>query len=388
MGSLRQRRKGGSWELTYELPRGADGKRKQGTKTVPGSKKEAKMELARIEQEIHEGIYIGPSKMNLANYLDIWLKDYAKVRVNPKTYQEYELIIKSNIVPALGHIPLSKLRPLHIQEYYSNLLENGSKIGRGGLSPKTVLNHHRLLHCALGQAIDWQLLATNPSDGATPPTQERKEMNTLAGIGMARLLQSAKDTSLFIPILIAISTGARRGEIVALTWNDLDFDTGVLKVTKSFGQTKHGVFLKSPKTSSGYRSVALPPIAVDFLRHHKKEQAKLRLRLGPAYQDENLICTLEDGSVFPPNRLTRRYADFIKRLGIPHVRLHDLRHSVATLLADEKINTKVTAELLGHSDPAFTMRQYVHSTPDVQREAAELIGDVLQSGLKQVQEGG
>jgi len=246
VGHIRQRSKG-SWELTYELPRAVNGKRKQGRKTVQGKKTEAKMELARIEQEILDGRYIGPSKMNLAKYLDKWLKDYAQANVNPKTYEEYQRIIKSNIVPALGHIPLSRLKPLHIQEYYTRMLESGSKIGRGGLAPQTVLNHHRLLHRALGQAIKWKLLAENPADGASPPTPERKETNILDGVGMARLLEAAHGTRLHIPILIATTTGMRRGEILALRWKDLNFETGIIKVRRSLGQTKEGLFIKEPK---------------------------------------------------------------------------------------------------------------------------------------------
>lgn len=386
MGHIRKR-SGGSWELTYELPRTADGKRRQKTKTVHGKEKDAQQELARIEQEVYAGKYLEPTRMDLKQFLHKWLKDYAKANVNPKTYEEYERIIKTNIVPALGHIPLSKLKPLHIQEYYTAMLESGSKIGRGGLAPQTVLNHHRLLNCALAQAIKWELLAKNPAEGASPPTPERKETNILDGIGMARLLEAAHGTRLYIPILIATTTGMRRGEILALRWEDLNFETGIIKVRRSLGQTRKGLFIKEPKTPSGYRPVLLPSFVVDALRRHKAEQAKCRLRLGPDYQDkEGLICVKEDGSPYPPNRLTRNFEDFVERLNIPHIRFHDLRHSLATLLSDENVNVKTTSERLGHSDVAFTLQRYTHVSPHMQREAAEAIDKVMRAAIQKVQE--
>ena len=386
MGHIRQRAEG-SWEITYELPRTVDGKRRQGTKTVHGKEKDAKLELARIELEIDDGKYLEPSRMDLKQFLHKWLKDYAKYNVNPKTYEEYERIIETNLIPGLGHISLSKLKPLHIQEYYTAMLESGSKIGRGGLSPQTVKNHHRLLHRALVLAVKWRLIAENPADGASPPTPARKETNILDGLGMARLLEAAQGTRLYIPILIATTTGMRRGEILALRWEDLNFKTGLLKVRRSLGQTKEGLFIKEPKTPSGYRPVLLPSFVVDALRRHKAEQAKLRLLLGPDYQDkEGLICVKEDGSQYPPNRLTRNFEDFVKRLDLPHIRFHDLRHSLATLLADENVNVKATSERLGHSDVAFTLQRYTHVSPHMQREAAEAIDKVMRAAIQKVQE--
>ena len=388
MGHIRERPRGsGSRQIIYDLPRTADGKRVQKSKTIHGTKTQAKKELARIEQEIDLGTYCQPTKMNLADYLDKWLRDYAKLNVNPKTYEEYERIIKTNIVPSLGNIPLSKLRPLHLQEYYTEMCERGSKIGRGGLSKKTVLNHHVLLRNALNRAVEWMLIVSNPADRVKPPTPDRHEMNTIGDKDLGILLQAAEGTRLYIPILIAISTGMRRGEIVALTWADLDFENGSLRVDKAYGETKSGIFLKPPKTRSGNRSIALPATVIDLLRNHKREQAKLRLRIGPDYQNHDLICPLDDGSPYPPDRLSRHFADFVAGLGMPHITYHELRHSLATMLTNKKVNPKITSERLGHSDVRFTMFQYVHSTPEIQREAAELIDDYLQNALHQAQEG-
>lgn len=210
--------------------------------------------------------------------------------------------------------------------------------------------------------------------------------NILDGVGMARLLDAAQGTRLYIPILIAATTGARRGEILALRWEDLDFETGVIKIRRSLGQTKDGLFIKEPKTPSGNRAVLLPSFVIVELRRHKARQSELRLRLGPAYKDgDGLICTKEDGSPYPPERLTRNFEDLVKRHDLPHIRFHDLRHSVATLLADENVNAKATSERLGHSDVAFTLQRYTHVSPHMQEEAAEAIDKVMRAAIQHVQ---
>ena len=163
MGSKRERPKGsGKWQLCYDLPRLADGKRRQTSKTIRGTERQAARELARIEEEIHRGTYCEPTKMTLEQYLDKWLEVYARTNVSRKTFQEYQRIAKKYIVPELGHILLQKLMPLHFVEYQSKMLESGSLLKEGGLSPQTVKHHHRLLRSALDQAVDWMLISKNP----------------------------------------------------------------------------------------------------------------------------------------------------------------------------------------------------------------------------------
>src|SRR5262249_1889634 len=157
-----------------------------------------------------------------------------------KTFQEYEGYVRGQITPALGHHPLAKLQPLHIQGFYSQALQNGRKRGGGGLSAQTVLHLHRILHRALEQAVKWQLLARNPCDAVEPPRPERKEMKVLDATLTLRLLDAARGGRLHMPILLAVTTGMRRGEVLALRWEDVDLQAGTLSVRQSLEQTDEG----------------------------------------------------------------------------------------------------------------------------------------------------
>jgi integrase len=267
-GHIRKRGKR-SWAVVIDLGRDASGKRRQKWHPVRGTKRDAQRELINLLNAIHKGDYVEPSKMTVSEYLDRWLSDYAKLNVSPKTYERYTDIISRNIKPALGEYHLSKLRPLHIQSLYTGALMQGRKDGRGGLTAQTVLHFHRVLRKALQQAVKWQLLARNPTEAVEPPRPQRKEMQVVDEAGTARLLQAVEGARLHMPVLLAVMTGMRRGEILALRWQDTDLEKGQVAVRRSLEQTRDGLRFKQPKTGKGMRSVALPGIAVQALRRHK-----------------------------------------------------------------------------------------------------------------------
>jgi integrase len=238
---------------------------------------------------IRDSDYIEPAKMPVREYLDRWLRDYAKPRVSPKTYKRYEQIVNGSLKPVLGDHALAKLRPLHIQEYYADALQKGRKDRSGGLSPQTVLHFHRLLHKALSQAVRWQLLARNPATAVEPPRAQRVQMRALDEKETATLIKSVEGRPLYLPTILAIAGGLRRGEILALRWQEVDFRTGRAVICRSLEQTKDGLRFKAPKTERGRRTVVLPAFALDALRSHKAQQAARRLSMGLAYNDEDLI---------------------------------------------------------------------------------------------------
>ena len=393
MGHIRERPEGsGTWQIIYDLPRSADGKRRQTSKTIHGTEKQAKKELVLIEQEINRGTYCEPTKENLAEYLDRWLQGYARPNVRRKTVQEYESIIKNYIVPELGHIPLQKFMPLHFVEYQSKMLARGRVRREGGLKPQTVKHHYRLLHSALNWAVEWKMIYENPMDRVKPPTVKPFKPCTLTVRGMAQLIKFAEGTDLYMPIVIALSTGMRRGEIVALKWEHVDFDSSTIYVDQKVEQVKEGLFFGPPKSDSSERSILMPDLLTDALRKHKIEQARLRLRIGPDYQDNGLVCPTIDGRVYPPGRLSTQFSSLIRKigaenLGVSHLRFHDCRHSMATLLESHRISTKITSQRLGHADVAFTLRTYAHPSVEFQKEAAELIDGLLQDAIREVSSG-
>lgn len=371
-----------SWAIILDLGRDDTGKRRQKWHTVHGTKKDAQAELARLINEINTGEYIEPSKMLVREYLDRWLKDYAEQSVSPKTLERYQQIIENNVKPAIGSYALSKLKPLHIQSFYTDALTSGRKDGKGGLAPQTVLHFHRLLHRALGQAVRWQLLGRNPVDAATPPRPERKEMNALDDAQTATLLRRLESSRLYMPVIIAVTTGMRRGELLALRWKDVDLATGQITINQALEQTKGKVRFKSPKTDRSRRNVILPAFAIGLLKEHKRKQSEHRLKLGPAYEDNDLIFARPDGTVWAPDTLSTTFASFVRRSGLPHVRLHDLRHSHATQLLRQGIHPKVVSERLGHSKIGITLDTYSHVLPGMQEDAAAKIDTALRIAIQ------
>ena len=384
-GHLRKRGKE-SWAIVFDLGRDDAGKRKQKWHSFRGKKKDAQAELARLINEVNTGEYIEPSKLPLREYLDRWLKDYAQHGVAPKTLERYRQIIDKNIKPALGGCVLSKLKPLHIQSFYSDALDKGRKDGKGGLSAQTVLHFHRLLHRALGQAVRWQLLVRNPADAVEPPRPERKEMVALDDKGTAQLLKRLEGSQMYVPVVIAVTTGLRRGEFLALRWTDVDLEGGQVTVNQAIEQTKEGLRFKTPKTDRSRRNVALPSFVVEILQAHKREQAEMRLKLGPAYENNNLVFPRLDGTIWPPDSFSTTFASFVRRSKLPHVRLHDLRHSHATQLLLQGVHPKVVSERLGHSKVSITLDTYSHVLPGMQEDAAEKIDIALRAAIQNNEE--
>lgn len=384
----------------------AEGKRRQKWHTVHGTKKDAEAELARLVHEVNTGAYAEPDKMLVREYLDRWLKDYARVSVAPKTYERYDQIVRLHLSPSIGHIPLLKLKPLHIQAMEAEALVSGRKRRRKtladasvatprqneasepedkkkteGLSARSVLHLHRVLRTALQQAVKWQILPRNPADAVRPPRPERKEMQALDEDGTAKLLVSAQSTRVWIPVLLAVTTGMRRGEILGLRWSDVDLDNGVLCVRQALSKTQaEGIVFREPKTAKSRRTLALMHMTVDALKEHRKRQTEERLRLGPVFEDHGLVCAKEDGRPWHPESFTSAWRILCRDTGVT-VRFHDLRHTHATQLLRGGIHPKVVSERLGHSTIALTLDTYSHVLPGMQEEAAAKLDAILQKAL-------
>jgi integrase len=375
-GHIRRRGKT-SWAIVLDLGHDASGKRRQKWHTVKGTKRDAERERARLINEVNSGAYVEPSQMRVSEYLLRWLRDYAEPKVSAKTYERYADMITNNLSPALGAFQLSKLRPLDIQSFYTDALTNGRRDGCGGLSAQTVLHFHRVLHKALSQAVKWQLLARNPAEAVEPPKPQRKKMRALDEAETARLLNLVEGTRLYVPVHLAVTTGLRRGEILALRWQDIDFEAARAEVTQSLEQTRNGLRFKRPKTSQSRRLVALPALTVEVLRVHRIEQTKERLSLGSAYTCQGLVCARADGEPWPPDAFSTCFAAFIRQSDFPHVRFHDLRHTHATHLLRQGVHPKVVSERLGHSKIGITLDTYSHVLPGMQEAAAQQIDALL-----------
>ena len=227
----------------------------------------------------------------------------------------------------------------------------------------------------------WQILGRNVADAVTPPRVEHREMTVLNEDQTAQLLAAARSTRLDIVIQLAVMTGLRRGEILALRWQDVDLERGVAHVRRSLEQLRGGLNFKQPKTAKSRRTIALPPLAVEGLRRHRLAQKKERLAIGPAYQDQDLICARLHGTPMDPSEVTAGFARLIAGLDLPKVRLHDLRHGHATHLLAQGIHPKVVSERLGHSTIGITLDTYSHVMPGMQEEAAQKLDDALRAAI-------
>ncbi|NQV22123.1 MAG: site-specific integrase [Rhodospirillales bacterium] len=372
-----------SWAIKVELPRDpVTGKRRTKWHTVRGTKRQAEIELTRLLHEINTGQYAEPSRMSVAQYLEHWLETYAQHNVSGKTFERYEQIVRSHLVPGLGSLKLAHLAPMHVQEYLANGLANGRVDGKGGLSPQSVKHHYRVLSQALRQAVRWQVLARNPCASVDPPRVPRREMAILDHQQAAQLLKSAEPRPEYVAVLLALTTGMRRGEILALRWSDVDLNGRTLAVRQTLEQTRAGLNFKQPKTPRSRRAISLASIAVQALHRHRIAQATERLRLGPAYIDNDLVNARPGGSPMNPHGLTYAFSELAKRNGLS-VRFHDLRHTHISHLLAAGVHPKIASERAGHASVSITMDVYSHLMPGLQQEAAERVDAALRLALEE-----
>ena len=293
-------------------------------------------------------------------YLSQWLR-HCRGRLRSKTYEGYEGVIRLYATPGIGPVPLSRLRPLHLQQVYSDLIERG-------LAGGTVLNLHLVLAQALAQAVRWGLLERNPAAGAQPPRPRRPEPVVVDPVLAARILAAVAGTPLELPAVVALATGMRRGEILALRWADLDPSFTLAQVRRSLQVSGEGLHFVEPKTRRSRRSVALPSFLRPYLLRQRDDQQARRAAC-LTWRDLDLVIDAGDGGPRHPDTLSSGWYSFLKRSGLPHVRFHDLRHAHATLLLLSRVHPKVVSERLGHASVGITLDTYSHVLPSMQTEA-------------------
>ena len=309
-----------------------------------------------------------------------------KTQVSPRSHERYCELARKNIVPLLGTTALSKLQPTAISSAYAKALAGGQRKRSGGLAPRTVHHMHRILRQALQQAVRWQILVRNPADLVKPPRVERAKSTTLSAEQAAQLLGALAHSRVYWPTLVALATGMRRGEVLALRWQHVDLERGVLEVVETIEETKTSLRFKPPKNGKT-RAITLPAFAVAELRRLKLEQAQELLRLGIRQTGATLVCGRADGEVHKPLALTYEFARFVRQLkDLPQVRFHDLRHSHATQLLASGVHPKIAQERLGHSSVGITLDLYSHAVGSLQDEAASRVDAALGRALDKQRE--
>ncbi len=378
--AIRERRKG-VWEVSIDAGRNAKGKRVRRFVTVHGGKRVAEAEEARLVTLRETGMEVSPGKLTMAGLFERWLAD-VKHRVGPSTYLRYEGVVTHHLGPTLGHYLVRDLRPAHVSAAYAAFLEPGKRADKSkkALSNRTVHHHHTILHQVLEYAVRLQLVGRNVTEAVDPPRPEHTEMRALDPEECERLMAAAEGTLLALLVRLALMTGAREGELLALRWTDLDIGAGLLRVTRNARRFKgEGVTFGATKTHRSARPIALSPDVVETLKDHHRAQSEQRLRLGPGYADQGLIFAMPAGAPFDGGNLRRTFKAIVEKAKLGHVRFHDLRHSTASLLFRAGVPAPIVAAHLGHARVDTTLNIYTHLAQSMQQEAATAMAKMLPS---------
>jgi integrase len=366
-----------SWELKFDL--GTDpltGKRLTRYHSVKGTKREAEAELVRLKAGADRGDYIPSAKTTLSQFLDRW-ESWAATQVSAKTLERYKELAALHVRPHLGAAPLQKLKTINFAELYGKL-QRAKTQGGAGLAPRTVGHVHRLLHRVFGHAMKWGMVANNPVAAAEPPRVQRAEIEILTPDQIRTVLRALQGRRLYRIAVVGLSTGLRRGEMVALRWGDIDLDSGKITVERSLEQTNAGLATKAPKTKAGRRVVSIPPSVAAELRKHWRERQELRLALGfgKAAADD-LVFARPDGSAWPPDSLTADWARTIRVLKLPKVTLHALRHTHVSQLIASGLDVVTVSRRIGHGNPTVTLTVYAHLFGNTDERAAAVVESAL-----------
>lgn len=362
-GTIRQRADG-RWEGRYVI--GYDDKSYPKTKNVLAkTKRECAEKLQKLKEALG-GIKSDKVKpdMRFGDWLEYWYETHSKPKIRPTTQLGYESRIRLHIVPEIGNIPLNKLTQNDLQQFYARLKKNGRKslterFGEG-LSDRMVRMCHATCRTALEKAVQDGLIRTNPAIGCKLPPKRAREMQVLDRDELQRFLIQAQAEGYYELFLLDLATGLRRGELMALQWDDLDFETGVLNVNKQVYQVNGELQFSEPKTKNSIRKIVLPSSVVEVLKEYKKTVNSRWMFPSPVKEDRPLT----------PGVVRKRLQLILEHAGCKHVRFHDLRHTFATLALQNGMDVKTLSAMLGHVSAATTLDIYTHITDDMQRTAA------------------
>jgi integrase len=378
------RKRGSTWAVVVDVGRDPDtGKRRQRWHGGYKRRRDAEKALSELLSRLDGGVYVTPSKVTMADYLDGRWLPAMRTQVRPSTWASYAGHVRTYLVPRLGHVPVQRVTADQLSALYADLLAGGGRDG-GALSPRTVRYVAQTVRRALRDAEDAGLVPRNVAEKARPPkadTRNRETMRTWTPQQLRGFLASRQEDRLYGLWALLASTGLRRGEALGLAWDNVDLEAGRLAVRRALVCVGYQVQFSEPKTSKSRRSVALDPGTVEALRAHRRAQVAERGALGPAWEDHGLVFAREDGAALHPDRVSKLFETHIAAVaGLPRIRLHDLRHSHATMCLAAGINPKVVSERLGHATVSMTLDTYSHAIPAMQEDAATRVAALVAGG--------
>jgi len=370
-----------NWYVVVDMPRAGDGRRRQKWFGGYSTRREAEAARAKIVHDLNLGSFVEPSALTLAE----WVREHwfptVQSRVKPSTFDSYRRNLELHVLNKLGGQQLRQLSPTMLNRLYADLLSGGHRKTDGGLSAKTVRYIHTIIHKALADAVDADMVATNVAARSKPP---RPRATTPSEIGfwepheLRAFLESVRGHRLKAAWRVAAMTGMRRGEVLGLRWRDIDLDAARISVRQALVSVAYEVIVSTPKTHQA-RTIDLDPDTVDQLRAHRLSQEQEREEWGSDYHDRDLVFCKENGTPIHPHTFSQAFERLVAGSDLPKIRLHDLRHTHATIALKAGVPVKVISERLGHETPAFTMKQYAHVIPGMQAEGAAMIAALVRT---------
>ncbi|MGG3798027.1 tyrosine-type recombinase/integrase [Metabacillus fastidiosus] len=386
-----QKRGDNSFLLVVEAGYNAKGKRIRRTKTIrikdPALLKTKKKlndylndELVKFKIEVESGEYIAPEKMILKDFISEWEQKYAEKELGEQTLANYLGHIKNHIIPSLGHMKLEQIKPLHIINFINDIKR---KKNDGELSSGTIENIYKITKNIFERATEWKIIKENPvASVKKPKVQKTVRTDVYDEKEIEQLFVSVQNEPIYWQVFasLALAAGLRRSELLGLEWKNVDFETGVIDVVQVIVKGKSGrPVIKEPKTKNSKRKVSLPQSVVEELRRYHLHWKKEKLSVGDDWlaKDNEFVFCREDGLHYHPQTPTAWWIRFTKKANIRHIRLHDLRHTSATLLINQGVHAKIISSRLGHSNIGITMDIYGHALQSADQQAAEKLDSLF-----------
>jgi integrase len=363
-----------SFQLKIDIGRSAEGKRLVEYHRFYGSKRAAQTRLTELLSAVDKRAHVPRSTLTVGAHVAERIEQSVRLGVaSPKTAERYRELLRNQIVPHLGAIVLQDLKAADISRWHATLLDSGRKDGEGGLSALTVRHAHRLLGKALREAQRFDLVVRDPTIGERPPKVVREEVVILTGDEARAIVTKLVDNPIYPKAIVALFTGLRRSELLALKWSYIDLDRKTLRVVEALEETAAGLRFKTPKSRAGKREITLPDIVVAVLRDHRKRQSEQRMKLGAGrLPADALVFSRLDGGPLSPNALSKEWAKAAASIGVKAT-LHAARHTHVSFLIDAGINVVKISRRVGHADIATTLNVYAHLFDAREDKSAEAI---------------
>jgi integrase len=357
------------WKGAVVVGHKADGKLDR--RWVTGkTQAETQEKKARIKAELHLGMVTDTKGITVGQFLDQWMH-HKRASLKPKSIEDYSWVIEHRIKPLIGRILLEKLKVLDIEHMIRSVREK--------TSPNAAKRARTVLRMALGQAVKWQMVPRNLADIVDVPKFEKKEMHVWEPGQVTRFLALVQLHRLHAFFNLALTTGMRCGELQALRWQDIDWEKSILQVKLTANEIRGHITFNSPKTRASLRTIHLSPSTVEMLISHRTRQEQERQALEGGWQNSGLVFASDVGTPLSNANLRRLFILQSTKAELPVIRLHDMRHTAATAMIRRGYATKLVADILGHSDPGFTLREYAHVWDEQRREYAPSAADLYGS---------